>query len=120
MSTSTCPLSPSLSARVALELRRLRIPGHLRGSGYLTYMLAQVIPDPDRLQLITKNLYPETGLCFSTTVSCVERNARHAVHSSWNNGGRGVLEQMADAPLERCPTVSEFLHIVSDYIRRTA
>ena len=111
--------SPALAARIALELRRLRVPGHLRGSAYLAYMLAQAVPDPERLRLITKDLYPETGRHFGTTGASAERNVRHAIHSSWKNGGSGVLEEMADAPLERCPTVLEFLHIVSDYIRRT-
>lgn len=120
MSTSSYPLDPALSARIAFELRRLRISGHLLGSGYLAYMLGLVVPDPGQLNLITKNLYPETGRHYGATLASVERNVRHAVHSGWEKGGGGVLEEMADAPLERCPTVSEFLHIVADYIRRTS
>lgn len=120
MSTASYPLYPALSTRIALELRRLHISGHLRGSGYLAYMLARAVPDPGQLHLITKNLYPETGRRYGATIASVERSVRNAIHSGWEKGGGGVLEEMADAPLDRCPTVSEFLHIVSDYIRRTS
>lgn len=120
MSTLSYPPDPALSARIALELRHLRIPGHLRGSSYLAYMLGRAVPNPDQLHLITKNLYPDTGRHYGATIASVERGVRNAVRSGWEKGGRDVLEEMADTPLERCPTVSEFLHIVSDYIRRTS
>lgn len=112
--------SAELPARVTLELRRLCVPGHLRGSTYLAYMLSRAVPDQDQLRLITKNLYPDTGRHFGATPGSVERDVRTAVHNSWDRGGRSVLEEMADAPLERRPTSCEFLYIVSDYIRRTS
>lgn len=120
MSTSSYLPDPALSARIALELRRLHIPAHLRGSSYLAYMLGRAVPNPDQLHLITKNLYPDTGRHYGATIASVERGVRNAVHSGWEKGGHGVLEEMADVSLDRCPTVSEFLHIVSDYIRRTS
>lgn len=120
MSTIPQLPDPALSARISLELRRLGVSGHLRGSSYLAYMLGRAVPDPEQLRLITKNLYPDTGRHFGATTGSVERNVRSAVHSSWARGGRSVLEGMADATLEHCPTVSQFLHIVTSYIRRTS
>lgn len=112
--------SVSLSDRIARELRRLCVPGHLKGSGYLAYMLDRAIPDKNQLDLITKNLYPDTGQHFGVSAGSVERNVRTAICSSWKRGGQVVLEEMAEHPLGEPPTSSEFLDIVSDYIRRTS
>lgn len=112
--------SPDLSARIALELRRLGISGRLRGCTYLAYMLGRSVPDSEQLRLITKHLYPETGRRFGATPGSVERDVRFAICKSWDRGGRATLEHMADAPLARRPPATEFLHIVSDYIRRTS
>ena len=110
----------NLSKRIGQELRRLRILTHLRGYYYLTYVLLQVVPDPSRLMLITKNLYPETGRAFSVPPSRVERTIRTAVASSWEHGGRETLDQMADYHLTERPTNTKFIGIVADYIRRTS
>lgn len=109
-----------LSERIMEELRRLCIPGRLRGFAYLTYMLGRTVPDQDQLRLITKNLYPDTGRRFGVSTGSVERNARTAIIGSWMRGGRSVLEDMACCPLEQRPTVSQFLDIVAAYIRRTS
>ena len=106
--------SPALSARIALELRRLSISGRLRGCTYLAYMLGRSVPDPEQLRLITKHRR------FGATPGSVERVVRFAICKSWDRGGRATLEHMADAPLARRPPATEFLHIVSDYIRRTS
>lgn len=109
-----------LSSRIGQELRRLHILTHLHGYYYLTYILLQVVPEPDQLVLITKNLYPETGRAFSVPSSRVERTIRTAVASSWAHGGRETLDQMADCHLTDRPTNTGFIGIVADYIRRTS
>ena len=114
------PPASSLPARISFELRRLCIPGHLLGFTYLAYMLGRAIPDQDQLRLLTKNLYPDTGRRFGATPGSVERDVRFAICKSWDRGGRATLEHMADAPLGRRPPATEFLHIVSDFIRRTS
>ena len=109
----------ALTDRITLELRRLCIPGCLRGFKYLAYMLAQAVPDQNRLVLITKNLYPDTGRSFGVSAASLERAVRTAISSGWKRGGRSVLEEMACCSLSTRPTASQFLDIVADYIRRT-
>lgn len=112
--------SGKLTNRIKEELRRLCLPGHLRGYHYLVYMLLQVIPDPGRIMLITKNLYPDTGRHFGISAAGVERSIRTSVSKCWNSEGRNVLEQMACRRLTKYPTSCEFIDIVADYIRRTS
>lgn len=109
-----------LTNRIREELRRLCLPGHLRGYNYLAYMLFQVIPNPDRLMMVTKDLYPDTGRRFAVSAASVERSVRSSVSKCWSSEGRDVLDQMACRHLSECPTSSEFIDIVADYIRRTS
>lgn len=108
-----------LANRIKEELRRLYIPGHVHGFQYLTYMLLDVIPNPSRLDLITKNLYPDTGNAFGVSAGSVERAIRTAIAICWRSKGRETLDQMACHPLDERPTATEFIDIVADYIRRT-
>lgn len=120
MMISLRPFNASLPDRVTQELRRLCIPMYLKGFSYLAYMLNQVVPDRNQLDLITKNLYPNTGQCFGVPAVRVERNIRTAICAGWKRGGRTALEEMAGCPLGKQPTALEFLSIVADYIRRTS
>ena len=107
------------SDQIARELRRLSIPGRLRGFSYLTYMLDRVIPDQNQLYLVTKGLYPDTGRHFGVSAGSVERNVRTAIFNGWKRGGQAALEEMACHPLAKPPTISEFLDIVASHIRHT-
>lgn len=109
-----------LARRVSEALHCLGIGNTLRGRNYLAYMLMQVVPDPTQLNLITKNLYPETGNHFGVSNGSMERAARTAISVCWRGPGRDVLANMACLSLDKRPTVSEFLDIVADYIRRTS
>lgn len=108
-----------LANRVKSELRRLHIPGTVRGFNYLLHILLEVIPDPSQLILVTKSLYPSTARAFGVTSSSVERSIRTAISICWRSRGREVLDQMALHPLSDRPTAMQFIDIVSDHIRRT-
>lgn len=108
-----------LADRIKSELRRLHIPGTVLGFNYLLYILLEVVPDPGRLTLITKNLYPRTARTFGVTSSSVERDIRTAISICWKSGGRDVLDQMALHHLSSRPTAMQFIDIVSDHMRRT-
>lgn len=108
-----------LENRIRSELRHLHIPGYVHGFRYLTYMLLEVVPDPSRLTLITKNLYPDAGNTFGVSTGSVERDIRTAISICWRSKGRETLAQMACHHLDERPTATEFIDIVADYIRRT-
>ena len=79
-----------------------------------------VVPDPKWLDLITKQLYPETSSKFGVSKGSVERAARTAISICWGGPGRSAFMQMAYHNLDKRPSVSEFLDIIADHIRRTS
>lgn len=120
MQGSTCLDNTELSIRVERELRRLRIPGTMKGLYYLSHAVSQCVSDPKRIQYITKDLYPETADLYGTEPRWVERVMRTAIRHSWANGGKETLLQMAGYHLEKCPSNAEFIDIVAFYIRSTS
>lgn len=109
----------TLTFRVHQELRRLCIGGNLRGFYYLAYAVELTAQDPLRVQLITKNLYPDIARRYGASPGGVERAIRTAISVCWDRGGKGALNQMACYHLIQRPSSSEFIDILSDYIRRT-
>ena len=67
--------------------------------------------DPERLQLITKRLYPEVARQHRTTWRAVERNIRTACGVAWQNN-RNLLEQLGRRPFPRKPCNAHFLAIL--------
>ena len=108
-----------LMVLVELALRKLHITGKLIGLRYLVYAIAETVKDPNRTQLITKDMYPEIARKFGTKDTRVERTIRSAINNCWRNSNREQLNEMAGYHLERCPTNIEFIDLVATYIRYT-
>lgn len=108
-----------LMVLVELALRKLHITGKLIGLRYLVYAIAETVKDPNRTQLITKDMYPEIARKFGTKDTRVERTIRSAINNCWRNSNREQLDEMAGYHLERCPTNIEFIDLVATYIRYT-
>lgn len=69
---------------------------------------------------ITKEIYPEVAIRFSTTASRVERAIRHAIEVSWNRGDYDLMEEIFgnSVAFERAkPTNSEFIATIADRLR---
>ena len=101
-------------ARDALVL--LRIPRSLKGFRYLTIAVVLVVLVPERLELITKEIYPEVARRCGTKSSRVERCMRKAIGHFWESGNREALDQMSGYHLDKRPTNTEFIDLVSIYI----
>lgn len=101
-------------ARNALVL--LRIPRSLKGFRYLTIATVLVVLVPERLERITKEIYPEVARRCGTKSSRVERCMRKAINHFWGAGNREALDQMAGYHLVKRPTNTEFIDLVSIYI----
>lgn len=101
-------------ARNALVL--LRIPRSLKGFRYLTIATVLVVLVPERLERITKEIYPEVARRCGTKSSRVERCMRKAINHFWEAGNREALDQMAGYHLDKRPTNTEFIDLVSIYI----
>lgn len=99
-------------------LRSLGATGRLVGFRYALYMLENVRDDPERIQLITKRLYPETARCFNVSPSSVERNLRTVVHTCWKQPDHRLLNHVAGTTLCRQPTNAEFIDMLAGFLRR--
>lgn len=100
-------------------LYKLGVRPNLGGYRYLTYGIQLVEEKPERLQYVTKELYPEIARQYNTNWMSVERAIRTAITSCWKRGNRELLDEMVGYRLEDKPTASEFIAIVAEYIRMT-
>ena len=108
-----------LMNRINEDLRRLGIAGNLRGFYYLVLAIEETIPNPFRIQLITKDLYVDIARYYQVTPASVERAVRVAVNICWVRGERETLDQIACRHLTERPSPAQFIDLLADYIRRT-
>lgn len=99
-------------------LRLLGASGKLSGFYYAVYMLEQVKQKPDHVLLITKRLYKQTAQHFGTTSNCAERNLRTLVRACWHQPDHGLLDRIAGSPLSQPPTNTQFIDMLSAYLRK--
>ena len=98
-------------------LRRLGASRKLTGFRYAEYMVEQVRADPERIRLITKRLYPDTGRTFRVTPGSVERDVRTLVQYCGARGDRAFFSRVACVPLRYPPSNSEFIDMLAAYLR---
>lgn len=99
-------------------LRCLGATGKLVGFRYVIFMVEQVSEDPERIQLITKRLYPETGRRFDVSAVSVERAVRNLIRFCWAWTDHSFLEHIAGTALQRAPSNSEFIDMLAGYLRQ--
>ena len=98
-------------------LHKLRIKRTYQGYYHLATAIQLVIEKEERLLYIHKWLYQEVALIHNTSPFCVERNIRTVKSNFWNNGDRRIFEIIAGCPIEQMPSNSEFIDILSCYIK---
>lgn len=98
-------------------LRMLGVSGKLIGFRYAVYMIEQVRDHPEKIQLVTKDLYMETAMLYGTTPRSVERNVRTVIRACWRYPDHTLLDQIAGFALKTQPTNSQFIDILAAYLR---
>lgn len=106
-----------LSSQIENVLRRLHIPGTLHGMWYLAYAIRKTVDDPTYIRYITKSAYIDIAKHHNSTPTRVERAIRFAINVCWCSDGRKEFEQMTGHHLLKRPTNSEFIDLISFYIR---
>lgn len=107
----------ALESQITSILREIGIPAHIMGYRYLKDAIALSINDRERVNAITKTLYPEVASINNTTSSRVERAIRHAIEVAWTRGNMEVLDEIFGYtvnPNSGRPTNSEFIALISD------
>ena len=105
-----------LKREVEKTLRRIHIGGTRLGLKYLVYAVSETVLNPNRIYLITKDLYWEIARIYKTTPSRVERDIRTAICTCWENAADD-LSQIVGRHLSKRPTNKEFIDYIAFYIR---
>ena len=107
----------TMDERIAGVFLSVGIPAHIKGYQFLREAVKMVMEDPERINRITKELYPGIARKFSTTSSKVERAIRHAIEVAWSRGRIDALDQIFGVgvcSLSEKPTNGEFIALVAD------
>ena len=110
----------NLNLLITKLLHELGIPSHIKGYQYIREAISLVYDKPHLVGGITKELYPEIGKKFNTSVSRVERAIRHAIEVSWNRGDYDLMEDIFGHSVDidkAKPTNSEFIVTIADKLR---
>jgi two-component system response regulator (stage 0 sporulation protein A) len=89
----------------------LGIHSTYKGYYYLISSLELIMEDESILLYLNRLLYPEVAKKYHTSPYCIERDIRTIVNQCWNSH-RELLLNIAPYPLERKPSVGEFLDIL--------
>ena len=105
-------------ATVQDTLRSLGVSRKYHGFRLTVMAIELVLDNEDRLEAVTKEIYWEIANLCGCNRNSVERNIRTVVQRVWRINP-SLLIQMAGYPMDSPPTVSEFIEVVSNYIRRS-
>lgn len=117
---SLIPAHSQLESYVTRLLHKVGVPAHIKGYKYLRTAILMTYNDADLINSVTKSLYPTIAKEYETTSSRVERSIRHAIELAWDRGDCDVLNALFGYTVHRAkgkPTNSEFIALVSDYLR---
>ena len=97
-------------------LRKLSIlPSH-NGFQYLEASIEYKILSSEQQISITKVIYPYVAKKFGSTPNRVERCMRKAIEYAWNNNGKQHFEEAAGCTLNKKPSNSQFISLITEYI----
>ena len=111
------PVSPGLRVQVTEILHQIGVPAHIKGYHYLRDSILMAIEDPEIINAVTKQLYPNVAKRYNTTSSRVERAIRHAIEVAWDRGDVDVLNSYFGYTIHNTrgkPTNSEFIAMIAD------
>ena len=107
----------SLDEKISNIFTTIGIPPHIKGYVYMREGIKMAVECPSIINKVTKELYPQIAVKYSTTSSKVERAIRHAIEVAWNRGRTEAISSVFGARVyigsER-PTNSEFIALVAD------
>jgi len=101
-------------------LHQLGIPSHIKGYTYIRESVFLFYKNSESYGGITKEIYPEVAIRYSTTASRVERAIRHAIEVSWSRGDYDLMEEIFgnSVAFDRTkPTNAEFIATIADRLR---
>lgn len=106
-----------LETIISKLLNKMGITASIKGYHFIRKGVMMVIENEDAILSMTKGLYPDIAKEYNTTAGKVERAMRHAIETAWKRTGKEVYSELAGySPIEK-PTNSQFIAIMSEYLR---
>lgn len=97
-------------------LQSLSITGNYRGFLYTVIACELIYDNETKLHNVTQDIYCEIAEICGCRVHTVERNIRTIIFHAWQEQ-RELLCEIAGVTLTAPPSVSEFLSIISNYVK---
>lgn len=97
-------------------IRKVGIGAKYKGYRYLAEAIHLTILDENSLRHITKNIYPPVAEQFHVSTYSVEQGIRTVIDVCWNKN-KSLLEEISGCRLSEKPTNSEFIDILSYYLK---
>lgn len=98
-------------------LYQLGVTANYMGFFYTSYAVWLCAQEPERLQLVTKWVYPDVAEHYQTNWKAVERNIRSVIAMVWDNNLE-QLNELASCRLIRRPRPAQFLSILVNEVSR--
>ena len=109
----------SVEIKISQLLNGMGITASIKGYHYLRTGILMALQNREALEGVTKVMYPGIARTYQTSSSKVERAIRHAITSSWERGGDRVFGEVLGCGLAHRPTNSQFIAVVSEFLRAT-
>ena len=109
--------SKELDEKITNIFITVGIPAHIKGYQFLREAIKMAIAEPEIINSITKQLYPNIAQKFDTSSSKVERAIRHAIEVAWNRGKIENINALFGVKVysdNEKPTNGEFIALVAD------
>ncbi len=111
----------ALEFEISKLLISMGINPNVKGFYYISEGIFLAVKDYRYLSAVTKELYPQIALHFSTTPSRVERAIRNCIERTWDKGNLEVIKKyftpLPDSDYIPKPSNSEFIGILAEKLR---
>lgn len=96
-------------------LRKCKITRKYFGYYYLSDAIDIVRKNPNKVLMVTKDIYPVIAEKYCITEAAVERSIRTVIEKCWHNN-KEYVEQVLGYKTAKCPSNMEFIDAVAYYI----
>ena len=104
---------------ITREIQHIGVSAGIKGFKYVRYAIYIYVLS-DRIPRVMKDIYPAVAKKFGTTISCVERDIRHALESAWTRGSLSYIDEVfgftVDADKGK-PTNSAFIATIAERVK---
>ena len=105
-------------AQICDLFRQAGVVANCSGFFYTTFSVWLVVQEPQRLELVTKWLYPDVARHYGTNGKAVITGIRRIIADLWEKDP-ARLARWAGCQMTRRPTPTEFLGIVASRVRES-